>query len=134
MKTPKRSAKKAGDRIVLDASLLLLLVVGTYDRLLLGRIKHAKAYVPEDYELLLSVMREYRSIWVTPNGLTEVSNLLGNRKDRRSQGMTSILRELIGHWSERYVRSEDAAGIPAFQHLGLADCALISSRALKSQT
>ena len=62
-------------RVAIDTNLLLLLVVGETDR---GWIKHHKrlgAYDIDAYELLVEIIRDISRVVVTPNILTEVSNL-----------------------------------------------------------
>ena len=59
-----------------DTSLLMLLVAGTTDRGLIGRHRRLQGYTVEDYDLLLDIAGRPGRVFVTPNTLTEASNLL----------------------------------------------------------
>ena len=61
-----------------DANLLVLLVVGNVDQDLIAKHGRLEEYTAEDYETLLDLLSQTRQsqIYVTPNTLTEASNLL----------------------------------------------------------
>ena len=59
-----------------DANLLVLLVVGTVQRSLIGRHPRLKAYIADDFDVLVKLLDTGEKIYVTPNTLTETSNLL----------------------------------------------------------
>ena len=87
------------DQIVIDANLLVLLVVGAVDRRLVGKHRRVKNFAMEDYDLLLDLLQETpHPVVVTPNTLTEASNLLEDRQDRR------LLRQLKEHRGRRRSR------------------------------
>jgi|SRR5271165_3379795 len=60
---------------VLDSNLLLLLLLGSYDRNQITNNKRLKKYSPEDFDLLGKVLKLFVRVVTTPNILTEVSNL-----------------------------------------------------------
>lgn len=70
-------------QVVIDANLLVLLVVGAVDRRLVGKHRRVRSFEPEDYDLLLDLLQAPQPAVVTPNTLTEVSNLLEDKQDRR---------------------------------------------------
>ena len=107
-------------RLILDANLLVLFVVGRTSPHLIGKHRRVRAFSADDYELLIRVMGAAKQIVVTPNTLTETSNLLGDIHSTFSVELQSIIeqsRELI-------VASVDASRIPVFHRLGLTDAAL----------
>ena len=106
----------------IDSNLLVLLVVGSVDP---GRItshSRTRTFTPEDYKRLLSITRKLKSVFVMPNTLTEVSNLLKNKKDPR---FLKKLQILIENSKEIVVASEDASRRSEFVRLGLTDSALL---------
>ena len=60
-----------------DANLLVLFVVGSESPDLIPKHRRLKGYLAEDYDLLFLLLDEVDQVFVTPNTLTETSNLLG---------------------------------------------------------
>ena len=102
-----------------DANLLVLLVVGAVDRNLISTNKRTSNFTPEDYDRLLALVEQVR-VFVTPNTLTEASNLL-----KPHTRFATKLRTLIEGSTETSVNSADAARTSAFPRLGLTDAALL---------
>ncbi len=64
-----------------DANLLVLLIVGNVNYGHIPKHKRTKAYTVDDYHKLCSILGKVGQIFVTPNILTEVSNLLRSNKE-----------------------------------------------------
>ena len=110
-------------QVVIDANLLVLLVVGAVDRTLVGKHRRVKSFEPEDYDFLFDLLQETpQPAIVTPNTLTEVSNLLEDRQDRR---FLRQLKELIEVSEEIVVASSTASNSRAYERLGLSDAVLL---------
>lgn len=62
---------------LVDTGLLILLVVGNEDRALIPRFRRLSGYTDQDYDILHNLIRRAGQVLVTPNTLTEVSNLIG---------------------------------------------------------
>lgn len=101
----------------IDSNLLVLLVVGSVDRELIAKHRRTRRFTPEDYDRLLTLNR----VFVTPNTLTEASNLLKSQDTRFQDG----LRILIEESEEIVVASVTAVRHGAFSRLGLTDAALL---------
>ena len=108
----------------IDANLLVLLVVGSVDRRQVGAHRRARRFAPEDYDRLLKVIDTLEHVLVTPNTLTEASNLLESRSDHR---FLDRLRLVIDRSEEIVVASAKAARNAAFPRLGLTDAALLEA-------
>lgn len=106
----------------LDANLLVLLVVGSVDRRLIGSHRRVRQFTSNHYDVLLALLRNLKSVSVTPNTLTEASNLLEDTDDTR---FLEELRYLIDQTEETVVNSRDAAHHRKFTRIGLADAALL---------
>ena len=112
----------------IDTQLLVLLVVGETDRTLISKHGRTRAYQVEDYERLVRLINETdQRVFVTPNTLTEASNLLA--QDRREEPDRSrifgVLQALIERTEEEVVESKVAARNSNFKRLGLTDAALL---------
>lgn len=108
----------------IDSNLLVLLAVGAVDRSQVGRHRRARNFVPEDYARLMAIVAALERVLVTPNTLTEASNLLQSRSDRR---FLAALRFIVAESEEIVVASADATRNDAFLRLGLADAVLLEA-------
>lgn len=111
----------------IDASLLVLLVVGNESRDLISRHRRVRQFSGDDYDRLLDTLAQAGDIYVTPNTLTEASNLLGQHGDPERSRLFEQLRWLIEGSEEVTVRSVVAASNPDYLRLGLTDAALLEA-------
>src|ERR1035438_2799558 len=94
-------------RLMLDANLLLLLIVGTLARSLVARHKRTCDFAAEDYEVLVSLLAGFDTIVVNPGILTECSNLLRQAPEATANQLMVALAHLIGSLDEQYVPAAD---------------------------
>jgi hypothetical protein len=111
---------------ILDSNLLVLLAVGSLDRSLIQEHKRTSQFTEEDFDLLLTLLNAFDEVLVTPNGLTETSNLLQYAKQHRRAQLLAVLAALSGQLTEEYIPSRDVAASPVFTRLGLADAAIVA--------
>lgn len=111
--------------LVIDANLLLLLVVGNTDPQLIRSHKRLKAYIEEDFDALREMIVSSNGVVVTPNIVTETSNLLDHIGGPARTSLVETLRQMIGDTPEEYVTSRAAASAPEFARIGLSDCAIL---------
>ena len=111
--------------LFIDTNLLVLLIVGSVGRELITRHRRTKIFVVEDYDRLIRAISRFDTLLVTPNTLTEASNLLGQHGEPQSSQLLLKLRTLIEQSTESVVASVDAARHEAFPRLGLTDAALL---------
>ena len=109
-----------------DANLLVLLVAGDTDPHIIARHKRLKRFTVGDYRALRELIFEASGIvYVTPNTLTEASNLLRNYGEPDRTRLSDTLAALINESREVVVRSADASANAAYRRLGLTDAALL---------
>jgi hypothetical protein len=119
-------AAHASGGVVPDTHMLLLLVVGSFERPLVPRFKRTATYTTDDFDLLVAFLSRFQSILVTPHVLSEVNSLLGQLSEpARTACMKLTFRAFIGRASERSVKSRAAASLDPFPRLGLTDCTII---------
>lgn len=112
-------------RFFIDANLLLLLIVGSVGRDLV--VKHRRLqekFTVEDFDRLINLLHP-KQVFVTPNTLTETSNLLAQHKEPERSHFFDKLRFIIQESKEVIVDSTIASRNNAFQRLGLTDAALL---------
>ena len=104
-----------------------MLVVGSEGRDLIAKHRRLDTYSAEDYDLLLDFLARSRQVFVTPNTLTETSNLLGQHGEPERSRLFRRLRVVIRESAEVVVASADASSNAEFERLGLADAALLEA-------
>ena len=110
-----------------DANLLILLVAGSVDPRIVAKHRRLNGFSTDDYDFLLVVLNEVPQIFVTPNTLTETSNLLRQHGEPERSLLMDRLAYLIEESDEVVVASAQAAANPYFRQLGLTDAALMES-------
>ena len=113
-----------------DSQLLVLLVVGSESRDLISRHRRLEHYSAEDYDILLELLDNPDQLFVTPNTLTEASNLIRQRGEPEQSLLTRRLQFLIHGSREIVVASVDASSHERFERLGLTDAALLEIASL----
>src|SRR5438034_10451478 len=112
--------------LLVDSSLLLVFVVGTFRRALVGHHKRKKEYTPEDYDLLKQLLTmDDVKILATPNVFTEVSDLLGYGAGKDGRELQKALGRLVTAVDEQYVESRRVSRHDSFPGLGIADTAML---------
>lgn len=109
----------------IDANLLLLLIVGSVGRDLIAKHRRLRRFTVEDYGILVNLIDQVDRVFVTPNTLTETSNLLGQHREPERSLFFDKLKCIIEVSKEVVVASADASRNNAFMQLGLTDAALL---------
>lgn len=106
--------------------MLVVYSLGSVDPTLLGRHKRARAYMPSDYYLLSELMGMYDVAIVTPNVVTECSNLFSDEGDALpKEALRSFLESPACRVRETYIESIVACRRPQYSYLGVSDCAML---------
>jgi hypothetical protein len=111
--------------VLLDSNLLILFIAGTTSRDYLGKHRRLRDYDELDFELLLEFLSKRSGIILTPNTLTEASNLVSQIGEPARTHLAGTFRRLVTTLEERYVESRRAAEQPDFPRLWLTDSALL---------
>lgn len=113
------------DGYFVDANLLVLLVAGNEGRDVINRHRRLTEFSAADYDRLLDTVSQVQDVYVTPNTLTEASNLLGQHGEPERTRLFEQLRWVIDGSKEITVRSVVAAANPDYLRLGLTDATLL---------
>ena len=113
------------EKIFIDTNLLMLLVVGATGKHLIGKHDRLQAFEIEDYERLMNLVKKIGRVLVTPNILTETSNLLSQHGEPERSYIFEKLRAFIKETEEVPIVSEVASSNENFIRLGLTDAALL---------
>lgn len=112
-------------KVILDTNLLVLLIVGLTSPRLIASHGGLKAYAADDFALLVGIVSRAAAIVVTPNTLSETSNLLKRIGEPARTAIQTRFAAFIRKSEERYVESATASRRAEFVRLGLADAALL---------
>lgn len=122
-----KRGRRRHDTVFVDTNLFLVLLVGGLDPDQIERFKRTKAYTREDYALLVMFVKRFKRILITPNVLTEVSNLAGQLTDPLRREARIALAQMTQDLHERYLPSRDLVVDPHFPVLGLTDVSIAQS-------
>jgi hypothetical protein len=111
--------------VLLDTNLLLLYVVGAYDRDLIPRFKRTAAFTPEDFRILTDALDSFGHVLTTPHVLTEVSNLAGQLGDPLKQAVFRTFAGAIGMLTELQAPAREVSADAAFPRFGITDIAIL---------
>ena len=111
----------------LDTNLFVLLVVGCESRDLIPKHRRLEHYSSEDYDILLELLEGTDQLFVTPNTLTETSNLVSQHGEPERSLLMRRLRFLIHESQEVLVASTEASTNSKFERFGLTDAALLET-------
>ena len=113
--------------IILDAHLLLLLIVGTTSRDYIAAHRRLRAYTAADFTLLTGLLTAAVKIVVTPNTLTETSNLVAYIAEPARTRIYQTFRAIVAAdgTEERYAESKIAVNRKEFERIGLTDSCLL---------
>ena len=112
-------------KIYIDTNLFILLVVGATRKDLIAKHRRLQRFDIKDYERLERVVTEIGHVSVTPNILTEASNILGERSEPEHSLISHKFISIIKEYEEVFVRSEAASYNRNFIRLGLTDAVLL---------
>ena len=115
--------------LLIDTNLLVLFIVGAADREYIPKHKKLTAFTVEDYDTLLGIVSGASEVLVTPNTLTETSNLAAYIGEPARSRVLDVLRTVSTGSQERYIPSSTAARRSEFLWLGLTDTALLETAA-----
>ena len=115
--------------VLLDSNLLVLFVAGMSSREYIGRHRRLRGYSEEDFDLLVEFIRPMSALVVTPNILTEASNLLSGIAEPARSHIADTFRQIVGSMDERFVQSTRAVEQREFPRLWLTDAAVLTELA-----
>ena len=113
-------------RILLDANVLLLFLVGSISPGLIKKTKRARApgFTAAHYHHILAIVPNAAVMVTTPHILTEVSNLSGKEKHFRQHLWGALKKLIVDRLVEEPVTATVAVGDVGYIRLGLTDAAI----------
>ena len=121
---------KVAAALALDSNLLLLYVVGRASPSYIAKHKRLyPKYTEADFDLLVKQLNKFSVLLLTPNTVSEVSNLIDYIGNPARTHIYTVLHEMLKSlplFEERYVPSIAASNRLELAQLGITDCALLT--------
>ena len=120
-------SRYADKGLVVDTNLLVLLIIGSFDRSLITRFKRTQKYTVDDFDILVALLDCFptRSPILTPQIWIETNSLVGQLAEPfRTQCLDTTFRQLVNISSERYLASKELAANQIFTRFGLTDAGI----------
>ncbi|MDE0048447.1 MAG: hypothetical protein OXO52_01575 [Rhodospirillales bacterium] len=92
---------------------------------MINKHRRLQEFQEEDYDILVKILSQVDKILVTPNTLTEASNLLTQHGEPQRSRFLEVLRTLIEDNEEVVIASQTASQNSEFTRLGLTDSGLL---------
>lgn len=112
--------------ILIDTNILLLWFVGTVNRSRISQFNRTEKFLPEDYDLLVSILSYFSKIVTTPNVLTEVNSLVNQIGEPERSQCYSVFAQAMTALDEFYIESVNAVQLDNFTKYGLTDCGIVT--------
>lgn len=121
-------AKIVGDHrrsgLLVDANILLLYTIGSYQLQLIEKFKRTRQFTEADFHLLEAIWSEFEHIYTTPFILAEVSNLSSQLPHNFELDYRRRFGTIIEVLREQYVPSRVLAQGTSFLRFGLTDTSI----------
>ena len=111
--------------VLVDANILLLYFVGSYNREHVPRFKRTGQFTVNDYDLLVRVLSRFARVVTTPNILSEVNSLSAQMGEPAKTEYFEEFARGIATLDEHYVTSATASQLSEFPKLGLTDSGIL---------
>ncbi|MFK0734921.1 MAG: PIN domain-containing protein [Gloeotrichia echinulata GP01] len=112
--------------VLIDTNILLLWFVGTVNRSRISQFNRTEKFLPEDYDLLVSILSYFSKIVTTPNILTEVNSLVNQIGEPERSQCYSVFAQTMTKLDKFYIESVDAVHLENFTKYGLTDCGIVT--------
>ncbi|HEY5331354.1 MAG TPA: hypothetical protein VIJ79_15840 [Acidobacteriaceae bacterium] len=117
-------SKYLGKRIFLDSNLLLLLLIGRFQRERIETFKRTSTFTRADFDNLVALTRQFSKVATTPHVLTEVNGMANSLpeyvKDAWSLSFAAAIRDLL----EIFDPATEIIDHECFRLFGLTDAAI----------
>ena len=111
--------------LLIDTALLVLYIVGKASREYIHSHKRLGEFTEQDFDTLEAIVSRATNVVVTPNILTETSNLASMIGDPAKTRIREVFRAIVPRISETYVPSDLGVRGNEFLRLGLTDGTIV---------
>jgi hypothetical protein len=111
--------------IIIDTNLLLLLIVGQYDKNFIPQHRRLEKYEIIDFEWLINFIKHFKKIIITPHILTELSNLSFTMSEPKLSDYIKRFVFILKSFTEENLSLSNILSLDLLPELGVTDSAFI---------
>ncbi|ASW82976.1 hypothetical protein EAY42_22570 [Vibrio anguillarum] len=120
-----RRYRRAG--VMLDTNLLVMYLIGVYDKELVPQFKRTEKYSVDDFEFLEFYVGQFDKLIVTPHVLAETWNFIEKIPKHQFDDFLSKVVPHIEVFEEEYVNKKTLLSSKGFSYIGITDMAVIQA-------
>ncbi|MFB3891445.1 MAG: PIN domain-containing protein [Phycisphaerae bacterium] len=120
-------AEHATKGVLPDTNVLLLFLVGSFDKGFIREFKRTAMYTADDYEIIRRLLGGFQKIVITPHVLTEVSNFSMKITEPKLSRYLAVLVKTILQYKEHHVPKESILPSPLLPKLGVTDLSIMEA-------
>lgn len=109
--------------VTLDCNIFLLLVIGSIDKVHISKFKRTETFTEEDFDTLILLIKNSQ-VMITPNVVTEASNLLESYYENKEKIGLQFLQNICQSIPETYENSKNLTNNETFLKFGLSDSSI----------
>ena len=109
--------------VTLDCNIFVLYVIGVLGKHHISKFKRTQVFREQDFDLLVTLIKRSKVI-LTPNVVTEASNLLEAYNFKGQNVGLIALKEILQELNEKYEDSRKLILIYSFMKFGLSDSSI----------
>jgi hypothetical protein len=117
--------------VVVDSNLLLLAIVGSYRRKLVGTFKRLAAFTAADFDLLIYFLGQFGAVVTTPMILAEVNSLANSLESHYKPGLYVAFADWAQRMAEEVPATKEIVVTDHFKRFGYTDAAIAIAAAQK---
>lgn len=110
---------------IIDTNALAVLVLGIMDPEIIDSQPRTSIYEKSDFQALLSIIGDLKTLIILPNVWTELDNLLNNFQGQRKNIYVNYLIELTKITTEQFLPTAKGVNSSTFYDLGLTDSLIL---------
>lgn len=113
--------------VLIDTNLLLMYLVGLYDRGYVAQFKRTRKYTAEDFDIVQRFVCPFHRRITTPHVLSELTNLSKGLSDQRAAGFFGTLVQVLRGATEIHVEKDRILADRKLPRFGFTDLSLVEA-------
>ena len=118
--------KYSSKGVVVDTDLLILYIIGSCSPDYISKFNRTYQYTIEDFQIINNLLQLFKSIIITPQILSELSNLTFKKVSKFNKYFATVVN-LLRDANERYIHKDDMLLISCLPKVGFTDLSIIEA-------
>ncbi len=113
--------------VMLDTNLLVMYLIGLYDRNLVPQFKRTEKYTTDQFDFLEYYVSQFSKLIVTPHVLAETWNFVEKLPKNDFEAFLDKVLPSIQIFEEEYIDKSTIISANGFSYIGITDMAVIKA-------